>query len=233
MSTPDRPRFVLGSVGPGTKLPTLGHETFARLRDAYAECGRGLLAGGADALVVETCQDLLQAKAAVLGMQQAMTAEGRRVPIDRAGDRRDHRHDAAGQRDRRRAHRAGAARHRPHRAQLRHGPRRDERAPAHAVQARAHPAVGDAQRRAARARPERRRVPAHRRRAGRGAVRVRPRLRPAAGRRLLRHHARRTSAPWPRRSATLVPADAPPPPRARARARSTPPCRSGRTPRCS
>jgi 5-methyltetrahydrofolate--homocysteine methyltransferase len=81
MTTADRPRYVLGSVGPGTKLPTLGHETFARLRDAYTECGRGLLAGGADALVVETCQDLLQVKAAVLGMKRAMTDEGRRVPL--------------------------------------------------------------------------------------------------------------------------------------------------------
>jgi len=80
-AAPDRPRYVLGSVGPGTKLPTLGHESFARLRDAYAECGRGLLAGGSDALVVETCQDLLQVKAAVLGMQRAMIAEGRRVPV--------------------------------------------------------------------------------------------------------------------------------------------------------
>ncbi len=81
LSTPERPRFVLGSVGPGTKLPTLGHDTFARLRDAYAECGRGLLAGGADAFVVETCQDLLQVKAAVHGMQHAMAAEGRRIPL--------------------------------------------------------------------------------------------------------------------------------------------------------
>ncbi|MDT7580443.1 MAG: 5-methyltetrahydrofolate--homocysteine methyltransferase [Pseudonocardiales bacterium] len=81
VATPDRPRFVLGSVGPGTKLPTLGHDTFARLRDAYTECGAGLLAGGADALVVETCQDLLQVKAAVLGLRRAMVAEGRRVPI--------------------------------------------------------------------------------------------------------------------------------------------------------
>ncbi|MDT7554153.1 MAG: 5-methyltetrahydrofolate--homocysteine methyltransferase [Pseudonocardiales bacterium] len=81
MSTPGSPRFVLGSVGPGTKLPTLGHESFARLRDAYAECGRGLVAGGADAIVVETCQDLLQAKAAVLGVRQAMVAEGRHLPI--------------------------------------------------------------------------------------------------------------------------------------------------------
>src|SRR4051794_8595415 len=81
MSTADRPRFVLGSVGPGTKLPTLGHAPFARLRDAYTECGRGLVAGGADAVVIETCQDLLQVKAAVLGVQQAMVLEGRRIPI--------------------------------------------------------------------------------------------------------------------------------------------------------
>ncbi|MBW0117776.1 methionine synthase [Pseudonocardia abyssalis] len=81
MSTPDHARFVLGSVGPGTKLPTLGHATFASLRDAYTECGRGMLEGGADAIVVETCQDLLQVKAAVLGMKRAMVAEGRRIPI--------------------------------------------------------------------------------------------------------------------------------------------------------
>jgi len=74
-------RWVLGSVGPGTRLPTLGHESFARLRDAYTECGRGLLAGGSDALVVETCQDLLQAKAAILGMHRAMAVEGRQVPL--------------------------------------------------------------------------------------------------------------------------------------------------------
>src|ERR687890_321612 len=81
MAESGRPRFVLGSVGPGTKLPTLGHEAFARLRDAYTECGRGLLAGGADAFIVETCQDLLQVKAAVHGMQRAMAAEGRRIPL--------------------------------------------------------------------------------------------------------------------------------------------------------
>jgi 5-methyltetrahydrofolate--homocysteine methyltransferase len=81
LATPDRPRYVLGSVGPGTKLPTLGHEAYVTLRDAYTECGRGLLAGGADAMVVETCQDLLQVKAAVLGLRRAMAAEGRRIPI--------------------------------------------------------------------------------------------------------------------------------------------------------
>ncbi len=73
-STPDRPRFVLGSVGPGTKLPTLLHVTFAVLRDAYQEETRGLLDGGADAILVETTQDLLQAKAAVIGARRAIAA---------------------------------------------------------------------------------------------------------------------------------------------------------------
>jgi 5-methyltetrahydrofolate--homocysteine methyltransferase len=78
---PQRPRFVLGSVGPGTKLPTLGHIGFAELRDAYVEQVRGLLAGGVDAVLVETSQDLLQCKAAVIAARRAMVAEGRRVPI--------------------------------------------------------------------------------------------------------------------------------------------------------
>ncbi|MGH3763908.1 MAG: methionine synthase [Pseudonocardiaceae bacterium] len=77
----DRQRFVLGSVGPGTKLPTLGHISFAELRDAYCEQVRGLLAGGADAVLVETSQDLLQCKAAVIAARRAMVAEGRHVPI--------------------------------------------------------------------------------------------------------------------------------------------------------
>jgi 5-methyltetrahydrofolate--homocysteine methyltransferase len=78
---PNRPRFVLGSVGPGTKLPTLGHVGFTELRDAYLHQVRGLLVGGADAVLVETCQDILQAKAAVIGARRAMVAEGRHVPI--------------------------------------------------------------------------------------------------------------------------------------------------------
>jgi 5-methyltetrahydrofolate--homocysteine methyltransferase len=79
--TADRPRFVLGSVGPGTKLPTLGHASFADLREAYhAEC-TGLLAGGVDAIIVETCQDLLQAKAAIIGARRAMTQAGQPVPL--------------------------------------------------------------------------------------------------------------------------------------------------------
>jgi 5-methyltetrahydrofolate--homocysteine methyltransferase len=80
-SEPDRPRFVLGSVGPGTKLPTLGHAPFTDLRDAYTEQVRGLLAGGVDAVMIETCQDILQAKAAVIGARRAMAAEGRRVAL--------------------------------------------------------------------------------------------------------------------------------------------------------
>jgi 5-methyltetrahydrofolate--homocysteine methyltransferase len=78
---PDRRRFVLGSVGPGTKLPTLGHISFAELRDAYTEQVRGLLTGGVDALLIETSQDLLQCKAAVIAARRAMVAEGRHVPI--------------------------------------------------------------------------------------------------------------------------------------------------------
>ncbi len=80
-STPDRPRWVIGSLGPGTKLPTLGHAPYTLLRDAYQQEVAGLLAGGVDAVLVETAQDLLQAKAAVIGAQRAMTAAGRRVPV--------------------------------------------------------------------------------------------------------------------------------------------------------
>ncbi|MDG4781263.1 methionine synthase [Micromonospora sp. WMMD961] len=80
-STPQRPRFVLGSIGPGTKLPTLGHTDYATLRDAYQENAAGLIEGGADALIIETCQDLLQVKAAVIGSKRAMTELGRSVPI--------------------------------------------------------------------------------------------------------------------------------------------------------
>ncbi|WP_045822782.1 methionine synthase [Williamsia herbipolensis] len=75
------PRFVLGSVGPGTKLPSLGHTTFAVIRDAYQECALGMLEGGADAILIETSQDLLQVKAAVLAAKRAMEQLGRRIPI--------------------------------------------------------------------------------------------------------------------------------------------------------
>jgi len=73
-AAPDRPRWVLGSMGPGTKLPTLGHTTFRELRDTYQVNAEGLLRGGADALIIETCQDLLQAKAAIIGARRAVAA---------------------------------------------------------------------------------------------------------------------------------------------------------------
>ncbi|WP_116026092.1 methionine synthase [Thermomonospora umbrina] len=75
-STPERPRWVIGSIGPGTKLPTLGHVPYAVLRDAYQRNAAGLIAGGAHALLVETCQDLLQAKAALAGAKRAIAAAG-------------------------------------------------------------------------------------------------------------------------------------------------------------
>jgi 5-methyltetrahydrofolate--homocysteine methyltransferase len=80
-ATPDKPRYVLGSVGPGTKLPTLGHIHYATLREAYRENVAGLVLGGSDAIIVETCQDLLQAKAAIVGAHRAMAEVGRTVPI--------------------------------------------------------------------------------------------------------------------------------------------------------
>ncbi|MEE1764133.1 MULTISPECIES: methionine synthase [unclassified Streptomyces] len=76
-----RQRWVLGSIGPGTKLPTLGHTTFTAIRDAYQQNAEGLLAGGADALLVETTQDLLQTKASVIAARRAMETAGYDVPL--------------------------------------------------------------------------------------------------------------------------------------------------------
>ncbi|MFH8256622.1 methionine synthase [Streptomyces roseolus] len=76
-----RQRWVLGSIGPGTKLPTLGHAPYTVLRDAYQQNAEGLLTGGADALIVETTQDLLQTKASVIGARRALDALGHDVPL--------------------------------------------------------------------------------------------------------------------------------------------------------
>ncbi|MER6474644.1 homocysteine S-methyltransferase family protein, partial [Streptomyces collinus] len=76
-----RLRWVLGSMGPGTKLPTLGHIGYATIRDGFQANAEGLLGGGADALLVETTQDLLQTKAAVIGARRAMEAMGAEVPL--------------------------------------------------------------------------------------------------------------------------------------------------------
>ena len=77
----DKPRFVLGSMGPGTKLPTLGHVEFAAIRDAYQRQVAAMIRGGIDGVQIETCQDLLQAKAAVIGAQRAAEEAGVDLPI--------------------------------------------------------------------------------------------------------------------------------------------------------
>ena len=77
-SSSDR-KWVFGSIGPGTKLPSLGHASYAKLRDAYEECARGLIEGGADALLVETSQDLLQTKAALNGCRSALDKSNREL----------------------------------------------------------------------------------------------------------------------------------------------------------
>ena len=80
-STKDKPRWVAGSMGPGRKLPTLGHISFSDLRAAYAEQVRGLLDGGVDLLIVETCQDLLQTKAALSAIFAHFEKYRVRVPV--------------------------------------------------------------------------------------------------------------------------------------------------------
>ena len=81
LSTPDRPRFVAGSMGPGTKFATLGQVSYADLRDQYHEQGIGLLEGGVDLFIIETQFDLLGVKAAMNGVRRAMKTVGRQVPI--------------------------------------------------------------------------------------------------------------------------------------------------------
>lgn len=81
-STPDRPRYVAGSMGPGTKLPSLGHIDFDTLRQNYDEQAQGLLEGGVDLLLIETCQDLLQVKAAINGALDAQKRLKIRVPLN-------------------------------------------------------------------------------------------------------------------------------------------------------
>jgi 5-methyltetrahydrofolate--homocysteine methyltransferase len=77
----DKPRFVVGSIGPGTKLPTLGNATFDTLERSYTVQVDGLMEGGVDALIIETCQDLLQTKTAIAACQTAFTKFGRKIPL--------------------------------------------------------------------------------------------------------------------------------------------------------
>jgi 5-methyltetrahydrofolate--homocysteine methyltransferase len=80
-STPEKPRFVAGSMGPTTKLPTLGHVDFDTMKHAFAEQAEGLLAGDVDLFIVETCQDVLQIKAALQGIEAAFAKTGQRRPL--------------------------------------------------------------------------------------------------------------------------------------------------------
>jgi 5-methyltetrahydrofolate--homocysteine methyltransferase len=80
-STPEHPRFVAGSIGPTTKLPSLGHISWDAMLAAYVEQAEALIEGGADVLLIETCQDILQAKCAVAACFEAMQKAGRRLPL--------------------------------------------------------------------------------------------------------------------------------------------------------
>jgi len=80
-STRDKPRFVAGSMGPTTKLPSLGHITFDEMVRAFEEQAAALIEGGVDILLVETAQDLLQAKIATIGVLEAMRKAGKRLPV--------------------------------------------------------------------------------------------------------------------------------------------------------
>jgi len=84
LSTPDKPRFVAGSMGPGTKLISLGQISYEDLLASYRECARGLIDGGTDLLLLETCQDLLQVRTGVQACLDALDAAGKTpddVPI--------------------------------------------------------------------------------------------------------------------------------------------------------
>ncbi len=80
-STPDKPRFVGGSIGPGTKMPTLGFATFDELKTSYTEQIRGLVEGGVDFLIIETCFDVLQIKSVLVAAEVIFQEKGYRLPI--------------------------------------------------------------------------------------------------------------------------------------------------------
>src|SRR5579883_3539045 len=81
MAKDGRTRFVIGSIGPGTRLPSLGHIDYQTMEDALTIQSRGLIAGGVDAILIETCQDTLQIKAAVNGAKRARDEAAKDIPI--------------------------------------------------------------------------------------------------------------------------------------------------------
>jgi 5-methyltetrahydrofolate--homocysteine methyltransferase len=80
-STPDKPRFVAGSIGPGTKLPTLGHISYDELLASFVVQAQGLYDGGIDLFIIETCQDVLQIKAALNAVEAVFAEKGARLPL--------------------------------------------------------------------------------------------------------------------------------------------------------
>ncbi len=80
-STPEHKRYVLGSIGPGTKLPSLGHMHYDEMFKGYVECASGLIDGGADIFILETCQDPLQIKAAIHACEEANRQKNTNLPI--------------------------------------------------------------------------------------------------------------------------------------------------------
>lgn len=80
-STPDRPRFVAGGLGPGTKLISLGQATWAEIEKTYTEAAIGMIEGGVDVLLIETMQDLLLVKACIVATKNAMAQTGIKVPV--------------------------------------------------------------------------------------------------------------------------------------------------------
>jgi 5-methyltetrahydrofolate--homocysteine methyltransferase len=80
-STPEKPRFVAGSIGPGTKLPTLGHISYDQLKESFTVQAEGLFDGGVDLFIVETCQDVLQIKAALNAIEEVFAKKGDRRPL--------------------------------------------------------------------------------------------------------------------------------------------------------
>jgi len=80
-STPEQPRFVLGSIGPGTKLPSLGHIHYDEMTKGYTTTALGLIDGGCDIFLLETCQDPLQIKSAIHACQEANSQRGVKLPI--------------------------------------------------------------------------------------------------------------------------------------------------------
>ena len=107
-STPRQPRFVAGSIGPTTKLPSLEHIGFDDMRAVYVEQISALIDAGVDVLLIETCQDLLQAKIATIAAFDVMREKGKRLPLAGASDAGSYRNHAAGHRNRSGADRSGS-----------------------------------------------------------------------------------------------------------------------------